>query len=153
MPKCVDPIEAASRITNRGNARSHARRIARERARLSHEERALSALEAKVWQPVFKKIRKVFRNEFRHPIWNEVWIDFDGRGYTRSGTTWEIHTWIEYSLYWKGFTIRGKFSPRCMDDVIAETWKLGGLLADFDAATYMRAGAATNTSGAQGSVE
>lgn len=124
-----DPIKAAARITNQGNARSHAARLYRDRSNLIREERALRDFEARVWKPVYKKIRKAFRDEFREPAWEGLRIEFYGLGYTKNGITHCIDTWVEYGAYWKGFKIHGKFSPQCLEDVVAETWKLGGLFA------------------------
>ncbi len=125
----TDPILIAHAATNKGNAHRKVKFAYYRHWRDLDEQAWQRKFFKQHWQPAVKECRRRFRAEFRAKAWEDLRITWDGLGYTHNGITKKVELYLSYIAYWKGFEIRKSFHAECIEDVIAETWKLGGLLA------------------------
>lgn len=123
------PISVAHRATNIGNALKITKRRYRDDWKNLHEQREQKRFFAEHWGPCVAKLRRVFRAEFRGPAWKGLSLEWLGYGYSLNHVTHQVKPCLHYRAFWRGMWFERTFLPDSIDDVIAETWKLGAALA------------------------
>jgi hypothetical protein len=116
------------KITNSANSIRNGRKVKRMRSESRQSEIRRKLTIEKTWKPVIKKLRRKFRDQFRAIKWNDIYIGWRGEGYSEDYLTNRVSPYLRYEIHWRGLEIRRCFSPKCIEDISIEAWKIGDVL-------------------------
>lgn len=123
------PIKTAIKATNKGNALRTAKRLYRQRWDLRRDEDAQERFRDGHWKTCGAELRRIFKAEFRHPRWRALsWIEFPVSVGQENGITKEVDFFMNYRCHWHGMFFSRCFYPKSREDVVAEAWRLAGVL-------------------------
>jgi hypothetical protein len=127
----LDPIQQAMKDCNTGNTHKTMKAVyKRHWAALTDDREQREYWDAQ-WKPVVAKMTRKFRDEFRSPVWKQLFIEWLGKGYSVDYLTVTTKAYLHYRVMWDGMVFERHFAPTCMEDVHIEAWDLCAVLAEW----------------------
>lgn len=129
-----DLITEAMNRCNRGKAHDRLNELYRQHWAYLESHQEEEKLLASIWNPAVKHYRRLFKAQFRAKAWETLWIQWSGRGYVVDYRDRTAKGYLHYVASWKGMKFERELHVTSKEDVLAEAYRLGGVLAAWDGA-------------------